>query len=292
MSQDKKCIHKQIINSSIVKYGIPSFYITISPADVHNFYCFHACHNFSNFDIDNLSSNLFNSTERHKLTANNPVPLAKFFNELMKIIFDCLFGFNNHNAQGIFGPCKQYYGMVETQARGSLHIHLLLWIDGQLPPNELFEKMNTNLDFQNKMITYLMNTISTDDSKYGPLEVNDDTIRNYSYTPLPSPSAESFLIDMGTDLCIACATPTQLHEHTFSCFKKGKTCRYRKPEPTFMNSHYDLESGKINLQKLNPMVNNFNPWLTLFTKSNTDVSYLQYGTSTLAVTYYITNYIT
>ena len=135
-------------------------------------------------------------------------------------------------------------------------------------------------------------TISTDDSQFGPLELESDTIKNYSYTPIPDPLDESFLIKMGTDMCIACATPTQLHQHTFSCFKTSKKCRYRKPEPTFLKSHYDLDSGKINLRKLNPMINNFNPWVTLLTKSNTDVSYLQYGTSTLAVTYYITNYIT
>ena len=62
--------------------------------------------------------------------AENPVALAEFFHIIVNCILQKLFGWDRASKKGIFGIISAYYGMVETQNRGTLHIHLLLWLPG------------------------------------------------------------------------------------------------------------------------------------------------------------------
>jgi len=38
---------------------------------------------------------------------------------------------------GVFGRVRAYVGLVETQGRGSLHLHMLLWLQGAPGPEHL-----------------------------------------------------------------------------------------------------------------------------------------------------------
>ncbi|CAF4588032.1 unnamed protein product, partial [Didymodactylos carnosus] len=42
---------------------------------------------------------------------------------------------------GVLGPIKAHYGTVETQGRGSLHLHILLWLDHNMTPSQLKENI-------------------------------------------------------------------------------------------------------------------------------------------------------
>lgn len=33
---------------------------------------------------------------------------------------------------GLLGPISHYYGVVETNSRGMLHLHYMLWLNGNL----------------------------------------------------------------------------------------------------------------------------------------------------------------
>ena len=59
---------------------------------------------------------------------------------------------------GLFGNTSAYYGTVEQQGRLTLHLHMLLWIKNSLTPQEIRDKiMDTNSDFQRKIVEYLEN---------------------------------------------------------------------------------------------------------------------------------------
>ena len=40
---------------------------------------------------------------------------------------------------GILGHVSAYFGTVESQGRGTLHLHLLLWLDGVLSADDMCE---------------------------------------------------------------------------------------------------------------------------------------------------------
>lgn len=104
---------------------------------------------------------LKNEYERNYLASNNPVGLALFFKFLVSGIIQRLFGSANSNQLGIFGKLNAHYGMVETQNRGTLHIHLLLWIENGLNATEYLEKMNSDETFRLEIIAYLNSIIKT-----------------------------------------------------------------------------------------------------------------------------------
>ncbi|CAF1382354.1 unnamed protein product [Rotaria sordida] len=62
---------------------------------------------------------------------------------------------------GVLGPIKAYFGTVESQGRGSLHLHMLIWLDHDLKPADMKEKIQ-NADFREKLKAYLEDIIKED----------------------------------------------------------------------------------------------------------------------------------
>ena len=86
-------------------------------------------------------------SDRLKLTGDNPVAAALYFNEMMKFVEGSFFGIDGKTGlskklKGLFGNIQAYMGMVEAQGRGTLHAHVLVWVHG-LP--DTFEKFDRYL---------------------------------------------------------------------------------------------------------------------------------------------------
>lgn len=75
--------------------------------------------------------------EQSLLVANNPFVAAKFFNVYMKAFIKSLLGYDESLEGGVSGLVKGYYGCVEMQGRGTLHCHMLVWVEGGLDPNQI-----------------------------------------------------------------------------------------------------------------------------------------------------------
>jgi len=127
-SQQYKSRRRLELLATIVRFGSPTLFVTVSPNDVINPLAYKFCikhPSFFNFD------DLIDKDIRTELASSNPVGLSLFFASLTTSIIDNLFGAKSLYNDGLFGKHKCHYGMVETQNRGTLHIHILLWIDGK-----------------------------------------------------------------------------------------------------------------------------------------------------------------
>jgi hypothetical protein len=65
--------------------------------------------------------------------ANDPFASALFFNFIIRTTLETLLGIciRKHEVEshmGIFGVVNGYFGVVEAQGRGSLHVHMLIWL--------------------------------------------------------------------------------------------------------------------------------------------------------------------
>jgi hypothetical protein len=80
---------------------------------------------------------------------------------------------------GVVGPIKAYFGTVESQGRGSLHLHLLIWLDHDMKPTDMKEKIQ-NADFREKLKAYLEDIIKEDLDQFKDTHVleNFDGIEN------------------------------------------------------------------------------------------------------------------
>ncbi|KAJ7723247.1 hypothetical protein B0H16DRAFT_1334249, partial [Mycena metata] len=74
---------------------------------------------------------------------------------MVKAFIADVLGWNKED-RGLFGHTRAYYGSVEQQGRLTLHLHLLLWIENSLSPQELRDRiMDSTSSFQMKIIQYL-----------------------------------------------------------------------------------------------------------------------------------------
>ncbi|PSS36934.1 hypothetical protein PHLCEN_2v1225 [Hermanssonia centrifuga] len=54
----------------------------------------------------------------------------------------------------IFGKVAVYFGTMEAQGHGTLHLHMLIWLKDTLTPAELLELLKSDL-FRDKMKTFI-----------------------------------------------------------------------------------------------------------------------------------------
>ena len=293
------------IRGLMMDLGLPSFYVTINPADVYNpLVKFLAG---ADIDIDNLVSNdVPKYREQSLLVAHNPSVAAKFFNIYMKAFISSVLAYNPKNKDiqsGILGVVKGYYGCVEAQGRGTLHCHMLIWVEGGLNPNEIRERVlkDDEVEFKNRLLAFLDDTISncippdTDPALTIPASVyHPCSVRGIDLNTNPNEWNSHITKDLHY-LVKRC----QSHSHSKTCYKywKGppdpKECRFDLHENNACpESTIDTETGELCLRCLDGMVNNFNATILETMRCNMDIKFIGSGASAKAILYYITDYIT
>ena len=130
--------------------GAPSWYITLSPADIQHPICVY----YSGTD-EEFKPKVVPYDERMRSVCRNPVAGARFFHFMVKTFIEDVLGVEASH-RGLYGDTAGYYGTVEQQGRLTLHLHMLLWIKGYLNPQELRDKiMNSDEAWQNRLYKYL-----------------------------------------------------------------------------------------------------------------------------------------
>jgi helitron helicase-like protein len=72
--------------------------------------------------------------------------------------------FRNHlrsdsNELGILGNVSGHYGVVETNGRGMLHLHSLIWLSGNFTFEDLRVRVLNDTDFRQRLIAFLESII-------------------------------------------------------------------------------------------------------------------------------------
>ncbi len=80
----------------------------------------------------------------------DPYASASFFHLIINAVLECLLGitgcqFNKplHKETGILGDIDAYIGTVEAQGQGSLHLHIVLWLQGSVPTQKMKQCLST-----------------------------------------------------------------------------------------------------------------------------------------------------
>src|SRR5215510_8848212 len=147
----KKYMRNQIWSLTASK-GAPSWYITLSPADIKHPLCLYYA---SNNEI--FTPEIPISDDCVRMIAHNPVAGARFFHYMIEMFIKHVLGVGT-NHRGLYGDISAYYGTVEQQGRLTLHLHMLLWILNSLTPQEIRDRiMNNDSEFLKKIVSYLEN---------------------------------------------------------------------------------------------------------------------------------------
>jgi len=313
---------------SLIAYmGAPMWYITLSPADNKHPLCLYFADNKESFNINIHRSD----DERFRLVANNPVAGARFFHFLVDMFIVHVLGFGKHR-RGLYGDTSAFYGTVEQQGRLSLHLHMLIWICGTLPPNEMRRRiLDPASDFRENLVKYLEGTYAGDFMSASLKEVEAD-VRDASTSegykdptemlPEIPPSRCSKKKCNGCDRCTdvdswwsrfrrvvnVLVFRSNLHKCSSTRNKDGSQnkgrafkgcldniygkCKARFPRPVYKQTGVDTESGSILMKKTEQWLNTFSYLVTYLFRCNTDVTSLRSGTAIKSVLLYVTNYVT
>ena len=313
---------------SLIAYmGAPMWYITLSPADNKHPLCLYFADNNESFDLNITRGD----DERFRLIANNPVAGARFFHFIVNMFITHVLGFGKRQ-RGLYGDTTAFYGTVEQQGRLTLHLHMLIWIRGTLPPDEMRRRiLDPSSDFRVQLVNYLEGTHAGDFLSASLKDVEADvressTSDNYKDPTemLPETPPPPCLND-ACDACNRCTDveswwsrfrrvvntllfKSNLHKCSSTKNKDGSQnkgrafkgcldnvygkCKARFPRLVYEQTEVDPESGSILMKKSEQWLNTFSYLVTYLLRCNTDVTSLRSGTAIKAVLLYVTNYVT
>ncbi|KAH9046205.1 hypothetical protein EDB84DRAFT_1629053 [Lactarius hengduanensis] len=131
---------------NVHKKNPPSIWLTLNPADMQDPIAQVLCG--QNIDLDALDA--FDQRPSDGSIAADPFATASFFHLIVNAILEALLGIMNCNQNqpikretGILGDVDACVGTVEAQGRGTLHLHMVLWLKGSPPSHQMKEMLQT-----------------------------------------------------------------------------------------------------------------------------------------------------
>ena len=111
------------IKALMVSDGMPIFWITLNPSDLQSPLVL----TFARVHLDSSITETTAKCFQESTAVMNPVAVVQFFNTTCQGIFKHLLQAESGSG-GLFGPVLTYFGTVETNGRGMLHLHCLIWL--------------------------------------------------------------------------------------------------------------------------------------------------------------------
>lgn len=295
--QSRYRLRSQIWSTSTI-LGPPSLWITINPSNLHD----PIAQIFAGEDID---MDQFMATlgpdkgKRAKNIANDPYAAAKFFHFMIATILETLFQVRVTTAQvkaklGVFGYVSAYFGTVESQGRGTLHLHLLVWLKHVPSPEEITALLKTEA-FRKR----IANFICANFKAYLPgLESAESTNKiphnnEITYSRPPNPDLDNYDSEIQRSE-LSLARMEQIHVcKPRRCLVYNQqnqlVCKRRAP---FRLSDEDFvtETGLCGPKRLYEYVNSWVPSILINARCNNDGKFLTSGADTKNITFYVTSY--
>jgi len=154
-------LRSQILSTCIMK-NPASLWVTINPTDLHDPIA-------QVFAGEDINMDYFFTTlgpdqdQQARNIAQDSYAAVKFFHFLIRTILETLFGikvtdFQVYNKVGIFGCVSAYFGTVESQGQGTLHFHLLLWLENAPQAEEIREFLKSSV-FRSHVAQYIQQNL-------------------------------------------------------------------------------------------------------------------------------------
>jgi len=131
MSRESRLSMRRKIKSTIIRDGIPVIWFTLNPNDITNPVKLRlAAYRTRNPDeAEAFLTSLDLAFKRTRLAISDPLSSAIFFHREVSMFFE---HYVKTGQESVFGRISRYFGAVETNERGSLHVHGLLWLQGNM----------------------------------------------------------------------------------------------------------------------------------------------------------------
>lgn len=297
-NESRQQVRSKIWGTNLV-YNPPSLWITINPSDAQDPIAQVLAG--ADIDLDRFCDTAGpTNSQRAANMASDPYASAKYFHFIIQCVLEILLGIKKkrngifERTDGIFGKIQAYIGTVEAQGRGTLHLHMLIWLKDAPSPQEMIAALKSDL-FRNKVKSFINSTIKAnlfDKTQEEILAIPRTNSVSYSRPLNPKTSSEEDIAANETNL----VRNLQYHQCTMAgCLRSinGRLqCKRRAPFQT-ADDDWINEDGEWGPKRICGYLNNWNPIIMRCIRSNHDAKLIQGANGqTATLTYYITNYAT
>ena len=287
---------RSLIWGMCIKKNPPSLWLTINPADTQDPIAQVLCGEEIHLDAFSAIDNRANAAA----VAADPFASASFFHLMINAVLQQLLGVKEHGGhhgliheKGIFGFVNAFIGTVEAQGRGTLHLHMLLWLKGSVPSARMKTLLQTE-QFRDRVKSFIATNIRAhvpDIDGRSLLSPSTDNAVSFS-RPVDPRSPFYDALAQAAEFCTVCAV--QVHQCTRACLRLSRgrwMCKRRAPFPLAPAAWID-EHGDWGPERHHAFVNNFCPSLVQTIRANHDIKLVTNGVSTKNLSWYVTKYAT
>ncbi|EAU80832.2 hypothetical protein CC1G_04942 [Coprinopsis cinerea okayama7 len=296
--------HRFVVRSMIwgntLLLNLPIIWMTINPADTQ---CPIAQVLIGeDIDLDAFSRTAGpDSLKRARNIAGDPYAAAKYFNFIVLAVLEILLGIKPSQGgrpperrEGIFGVVESYIGTVEAQGRGTLHLHMLLWLRDAPPPSVLKEIIKSE-EFRERVKEFISTTIHADiDGKNNRQVKALPRDGECSYARPTHPDDPEYDTKFQQRQRILART-LQYHDcDPARCIKKIRgvwRCKARAPWKTAQEAWVN-DQGEYGPRRVAEFLNAWCPFILDALRCNHDLQLLLAAVIVAKIVWYITNYAT
>lgn len=299
-SDQSRMSYRRQLWSTAVKHGPPSVFCTINPNDI--------AHPIAQLlvgeeiDLDHVASmfDRLSSEDRARNIAKDPYGAAQFFHFLINTIITTLFKvnvteFQTKSGMGVLGRVSAYFGTTESQGRGSLHLHLLLWLE-DTPTWEEMRELLKEETFRHKITAYIKQNFRA----YLPGFESAESVKAIPKEPEvasicpPHPDSTSDYESSLASFERRLARLSQVHtcEPRVCLFtdQYGQVrCKRRAPFP-LSDKDYILPNGEWGQKRLYGYINGWIPSILTNAQCNNDGKLITSGEDSKNLSFYIVDY--
>ncbi|XP_044717307.1 PIF1-like helicase domain-containing protein [Hirsutella rhossiliensis] len=264
MSRESRLSMRKKILSLIIRHGVPAIWFTLNPNDITNLVKLRlAAHRGRDPDeAEAFLRDLGTAYKRTQLAISDPMSSAVFFHREMTLFFE---HYVNVGEESVFGHVGAYYGAVETNERGALHIHGLLWLRGNAGLGEALAGPDTEKQaaYRERIVRYVDSVFSEELDAEGYCAVQAERSATADISSRLDDVAR--FTDTFDEEANFCAGATQIHTHSATCVKyslgararKGDLCRFKAPWRLVERTALTAD-GVLEIRRTHSMVNRWN----------------------------------
>ncbi|KAH9014840.1 hypothetical protein EDB85DRAFT_2212844 [Lactarius pseudohatsudake] len=193
---------------------------------------------------------------------------------------------------GILGEVSAFIGTVEAQGRGTLHLHMILWLTGSVPLQEMKARLSTE-DFREKVRQFISANIRADlRDVHGTAVLSLPRQRDVAYSRPIDPRLPDYP-QRRDEAETRIARTVQVHQCGQSCIKVINSCVVcKRCAPFPLSSHDWIDAdGKWGPKRTYGYFNNWCPVILQSIHANHDIKLLTNGVETKDIAWYITHYV-
>ncbi|KAM4061079.1 AAA domain-containing protein [Hirsutella rhossiliensis] len=163
MSRELRLSMRRKIQSLILCRGVPAIWFTLNPNDITNPVKLRlaAYRTRDPAAAEAFLQGLDKAFKRARLAISDPLSSAEFFHREMTLFFE---HYVRVGEESVFGRISHYYGAVETNERGALHVHGLLWLQGNVHLSSMLADIDgeDQAAYRERIVRYVDSVFSED----------------------------------------------------------------------------------------------------------------------------------